>query len=100
MIRVASVGSQGHVERTSCLLCGRATFDPGRGEGVWAHGVAGGRQVLICPDCQRTRPRWDEQLDRCRTCGATRLSLVLGDLVCRACGAAAPAEGGGPPEQG
>jgi hypothetical protein len=25
-------------------------------------------------------------VDRCRTCGSTRLSLTLGDVVCRACG--------------
>jgi len=71
------------------MLCGRATFDPGRGEGVWARGVAGRRQVLICPDCQRTRPEWSGGLDRCAICGATRLSLVLGEVVCRGCGAVA-----------
>ena len=90
MIRVATGGPEGREERTGCLLCGRATFDPGRREGVWARGVAGGKQVLVCPDCQRTRQGWSDGLDRCPGCGATRLSLVLGDVVCRGCGAATP----------
>jgi predicted amidophosphoribosyltransferase len=53
--------------------------------------VAGGRQVLICPDCQRAEPSWSDTLDRCWGCGSTRLSLVLGSIVCRACGCDRPA---------
>ena len=52
----------------------------------WARAVAGGVQVLICPDCQHDRPDWDESLNRCEACGWTRLSLTLGQVVCRACG--------------
>jgi DNA-directed RNA polymerase subunit RPC12/RpoP len=50
----------------------------------------GGRQVLVCPDCQQ-RPDWADGLDRCARCGATRLSVQLGEVVCRACGHAVEA---------
>ena len=48
--------------------------------------VSGGAQVLICPECQRERPDWADGLDRCGACGGTRLSAMLGEVVCRACG--------------
>ena len=41
---------------------------------------------LVCPSCQEERPDWAVQLDRCEACGATRLSAMLGQVVCRACG--------------
>ena len=48
--------------------------------------VSGGAQVLICPECQRERSDWADGLDRCSACGGTRLSAMLGEVVCRACG--------------
>jgi predicted amidophosphoribosyltransferase len=47
--------------------------------------VVSGRQVLICPQCQQDVPNWADGLDRCSACGATRLSVTLGEVVCRAC---------------
>lgn len=75
--------------RASCVLCGRPTYDPQKGEPPWARGVSGGRLVLICPRCQAERDGWAEGLDRCSRCGSTRLGVTLGDVVCRACGHAA-----------
>jgi hypothetical protein len=75
------------------MLCGRPTYDPDKKERPWSRGVAGGRQVLICPACQVERPGWAERLDRCQRCGSTRLSVMLGEVICRQCGhigAAAP----------
>jgi uncharacterized protein YbaR (Trm112 family) len=69
-----------------CMRCGRIQSDPHKGEAPWARGVAAGRQILVCPECQGREPRWVESLDRCRQCGSTRLSVVLGSIVCRACG--------------
>jgi predicted amidophosphoribosyltransferase len=57
--------------------------------------------VLVCPSCQQDRPDWDTGLDRCERCGSIRLSAMLGELVCRACGSvqgdAEPAEEPGTP---
>jgi hypothetical protein len=72
--------------RPRCLLCGRATFDPAKGERPWVRATVQGHQVLVCPICQEERPEWAVQLDRCERCGATRLSAMLGQVVCRACG--------------
>lgn len=44
-------------------------------------------QVLVCPDCQQGDPMWVEPLDRCPSCGSSRLKMMLGSVVCRACGA-------------
>jgi predicted amidophosphoribosyltransferase len=68
------------------MLCGRPTFDPDLKERQWSRAVSGGKQVLICPQCQQERTDWGEHLDRCRRCGSTRLSAMLGDVVCRQCG--------------
>jgi hypothetical protein len=57
----------------------------------WARGVVAGRQVLICPECQRDREDWAAGLDRCAACASTRLTVVLSEVVCRACGHTAPA---------
>ena len=48
--------------------------------------VSGGRQVLVCPSCQESDQEWATALDRCESCGSTRLSAMLGEVVCRACG--------------
>lgn len=77
-----------------CALCGRATYDPDKRERAWARGVSGGRQVLICPVCQADQPDWPRSLDRCERCGGTRLSAILGEVVCRACGHSQPANAG------
>lgn len=74
--------------RPGCLICGRVTYDPGKSETQWARAVSGGRQVLVCPACQGESPDWTAYLDRCASCGSTRLSIMLGDVVCRQCGLA------------
>jgi hypothetical protein len=66
-------------------VCGRATYDPDKREGYWTRGVRGGHLVLICPSCQLSR-EWRSQLDRCEQCGSVRLSVTLGEIVCRDCG--------------
>ena len=78
-------------DRPGCFLCHRPTFDPDKREVPWARAVAAGMQVLICPDCQHDRPDWADNLDRCEACGGTRLSITLGQVVCRACGHTAKA---------
>jgi rubredoxin len=77
-----------------CSLCGRPTYDPDKRERPWVRAVSGGRQVLICPICQGDRPDWASSLDRCGACGETRLSAMLGEVVCRACGHTQPANAG------
>jgi hypothetical protein len=74
------------VNDPACWLCGRPTYDPGKKDLQWSRGVAGGRQVLVCPACQIERADWRAELDRCVACGSVRLSLMLGEVVCRACG--------------
>jgi rubredoxin len=44
--------------------------------------------------CQGDRPGWADGLDRCGSCGETRLSAMLGEVVCRACGHSQPANAG------
>lgn len=77
-----------------CALCGRATYDPDKRERPWVRAVSGGRQVLVCPACQADRPDWASSLDQCEACGGTRLSAMLGEVVCRACGYSQPANAG------
>ena len=72
--------------RTACLLCERPTYDPDKRERAWIRAVADGRQVLICPVCQADRPDWAAGLDRCERCRSTRLSVMLGEVICRQCG--------------
>jgi hypothetical protein len=79
--------------RTSCLLCGRPTYDPDKRERPWIRAASEGRQVLICPTCQTTNQDWAARLDRCARCGSTRLSVMLGEVVCRQCGLIAGPEG-------
>ncbi|MGH2772174.1 MAG: hypothetical protein ACRDIU_03420 [Actinomycetota bacterium] len=75
-----------------CNICGRIQTDPVKGASPWGRMVLKGEQVLICPDCQKKDPSWATGADRCRFCGSTRLSIVLGSLVCRGCGKDAPRE--------
>jgi hypothetical protein len=69
-----------------CALCGRPTFDPDKKERQWSRGVIAGRQALICPACQVSQEDWSQGLDRCERCGSVRLSVMLGEVVCRQCG--------------
>jgi hypothetical protein len=73
--------------QAGCELCGRPTYDPGKRERPWARAVRDRRQILVCPSCQGDRPEWSRDVDRCGTCGSPRLSVTLGEVVCRACGA-------------
>ncbi len=70
-----------------CHFCGRVQTDPVAKQPVtWLRGVIGGEQVLVCPDCATNEPR-AAAFDRCDRCGSTRLSITLGSVVCRSCGA-------------
>ncbi|HVM11988.1 MAG TPA: hypothetical protein VM638_05890 [Actinomycetota bacterium] len=69
-----------------CYRCGRIQTDPARGASPWARGVVGDEQVLVCPECQTAEPSWPDDLARCPSCGSTRLGIVMGSVVCRACG--------------
>jgi hypothetical protein len=75
------------VERAACHLCGRPTYDPDKRERPWVRAVASGAVALICPSCQTERPEWPSLVDRCGACSSHRLSLALGEVVCRECGA-------------
>jgi hypothetical protein len=68
-----------------CYRCGRLQTDPAKGASPWARGVVNGAQVLICPDCQSADPEWPATLTACPRCGSTRLSMVMGSVVCRQC---------------
>jgi hypothetical protein len=69
----------------ACVRCGTRQDDPGRGPSPWKHGVLGGEQVLVCPDCQR-RPDWQADFQRCPECEGVRLSKALGVVRCSTCG--------------
>lgn len=45
-----------------------------------------GEQVLVCPACAADGAL--DALDRCSSCGSTALVKRLGEVSCRACGAA------------
>lgn len=68
-----------------CHVCGARQTDPAKGASPWQRGVAGGVQVLGCPDCQRAGT-WAAALDTCAACGSAALIRRLGDTVCRSCG--------------
>ncbi|MBB2913247.1 putative amidophosphoribosyltransferase [Streptosporangium becharense] len=67
-----------------CFSCGARQTDPVRGASPWTRGVRHQAQVLICPDCRRTR---DLDLDTCSSCGSATLICRLGEVECRSCGA-------------
>jgi len=69
-----------------CVRCAARQTDPVRGASTWKRGVQGGRQVLICSDCQRDHD-WAAELDACPSCGSTMLVRALGETRCRACSA-------------
>ena len=68
-----------------CYRCGRIQTDPVKGASPWGRGVVEGAQILICPACQTSDPEWPRSLDACPRCGGTRLSVVMGSIVCRSC---------------
>ncbi len=69
-----------------CHLCQKLQSDPVKGSAPWVRGVIGREQVLICPECQAKDRAWIGLMDRCERCSGTRLSIVLGSVVCRECG--------------
>lgn len=68
-----------------CFHCGTRQTDPDRGVSPWQRGVRHDRQVLICPECQRSA-RPETELDHCHECGSTELFCRLGEIECRTCG--------------
>jgi Zn finger protein HypA/HybF involved in hydrogenase expression len=68
-----------------CYRCDRVQTDPARGASPWARGVIDRAQILICPECQAKDPDWVSDLVACPRCGSTRLSIVMGSIVCRGC---------------
>ncbi len=76
-----------------CFRCGARQSDPARGPSPWKRGVRDGRQVLLCPDCQRDR-EWVADLDPCPRCASTQLTRHLGETRCRSCGWAGGDPGG------
>jgi ribosomal protein S27E len=75
-----------------CARCGRLQTDPAKGKSNWARAVIDKKQILLCPDCQREDPTWVESVSKCPKCGSIRLSMMLGDVVCRECGTTFAAE--------
>ncbi|GAC1372143.1 MAG: hypothetical protein NVSMB32_16020 [Actinomycetota bacterium] len=68
-----------------CVQCDKRQTDPAKGASPWARFVTGGQQVLLCPEGQAADPDWHTRCDRCPACGSTRLSMMLGSVVCRDC---------------
>jgi hypothetical protein len=68
-----------------CFQCDARQTDPVRGASPWSRAVAGGEQVLVCPDCQADGA-WRTHVDRCGGCGSVRLAKALGLTRCRDCG--------------
>ena len=75
-----------HDSLVPCYRCGRVQTDPVKGASPWGRGVVKDEQILVCPVCQQEHPGWVEELRHCEACGSTRLSMVMGSIVCRACG--------------
>jgi Zn finger protein HypA/HybF involved in hydrogenase expression len=72
--------------RVPCFRCGKVQTDPVKGKSPWARIVVAGEQVLVCPQCQAGEPHWVADADRCPDCGSPRLMVVMGTVICRACG--------------
>jgi hypothetical protein len=71
-----------------CYRCGARQIDPSRDPSTWTRGVLGGAQVLVCADCQE-EGEWTGEVDRCGVCGSVKLLRVLGETLCKGCGALA-----------
>jgi hypothetical protein len=69
-----------------CFRCNRIQTDPVKGRSPWARLVVGGEQVLVCPQCQESEADWQADADRCPECGSPRLMVIMGTVICRACG--------------
>jgi hypothetical protein len=76
-----------------CYRCGARQTDPVRGPSPWKRAVYSGAQILVCPDCQE-EGEWRSEVDRCASCQSVELIRVLGETLCRSCGATN--EAGGP----
>jgi hypothetical protein len=76
-----------------CYRCGARQTDPVRGPSPWKRAVYSGTQVLVCPDCQE-EAEWRSEVDRCVSCQSVQLVRMLGDTVCRSCGATIESSGG------
>lgn len=70
----------------ACFRCGKVQTDPVKGASPWARLVVRDEQVLLCPECQQEDPDWKLLGDRCPYCNSSRLSKVMGSVVCRGCG--------------
>jgi hypothetical protein len=84
--RIAATGPGHYAGGVPCVQCGKRQTDPAKGASPWARLVTKGQQVLLCPACQTADPLWQSRSDHCPTCDSTRLSVMLGSVVCRACG--------------
>jgi DNA-directed RNA polymerase subunit RPC12/RpoP len=69
-----------------CFRCEKNQTDPAKGKSPWARAVIAGEQVLVCPECQAGSPDWQDEADRCPDCGSPRLMIMMGTVICRACG--------------
>lgn len=69
-----------------CFRCEKVQNDPVKGKSDWARFVLKGDQVLLCPGCQHELADWKGMGDRCPDCGSPRLKVVMGSVVCGACG--------------
>lgn len=70
----------------ACFRCEKPQTDPIKGASPWARFVIKGEQVLMCPDCQSEAGDWSALSDHCPHCESTKLVVMLGSVVCKACG--------------
>ena len=68
-----------------CYRCERVQTDPVKGPSDWKRGVVRGEQILVCPVCQEEDPAWQSAFDTCPQCGSSRLSIVMGSVLCKEC---------------
>jgi hypothetical protein len=69
-----------------CYRCGARQTDPVRGPSPWKRGVYARAQILVCPDCQE-EGEWRSEVDHCGRCQSIELVRMLGETLCRSCGA-------------